>query len=1288
VTEPTPEYTASAGTVVFPRSASQLRDTTLCPACFTALRTTVCDTCGLDVAHPAATALAALSHSSAASLDRRAELINEIRVETAQARARAAAPTPASAAPAAAAPTAVGTPQPSAAPVAVAPAPAPSPAQTPPPFPSAAASAAARPQRSSVQILLLVTGVALLSAYGIYAVATGQLGVVALSVVMAAVTASTYVIASVLRRRGLRSTAEGIAVLAVVLTYLCALAARANNLLGFEGPTNTVFWGWALLLTSALFVVWSRLSHLRSPGLIGVTLLSVGAGLLAGGIPTALETPTRVFLGLLTMCAVGLTHTMTERVLLMGTPTITREPERILAIVPAALGGVFAFFTAFLVAPESTVGPLFALLALGIVALLHIGVALRQAVGATPTLRATAVVIATSAAVLATISFGATGFALSFRIDSTIVARFWPAVLATVVVLVADTLHRRVSTAAPASPSEAATRAAFWAAVATTLFCLATPVGVAVTLVARPAVLGGLALADGVPGTVRTVAPEPDALAAIGAFAVITALAALVWTLTRAGFARRLAVGWMTVATVIVAVPLLTTPWLMSLAWFAIAAATLMVFLRAIPQPSARFAVRLLALSTVLVALAAGFLTSWTTASAWWWGSLATIALLLVARRITAPAHGALRAGMFAVATLVTLLSVGSVGRQLGTDAALAAVSPTVSLDTLRFTGACAIILLAVSAAVRTPRFAQLDRRTLFWISFAATAFTTLIPVFGTAGSADAPVLPEPLTGLLLAFGLVAGLLLWIGSRTSAGLLPERLAASIALAPAVSWAIFEFAQVLQLPASADVLTPITAALLVTAGALALSAHRTSTIPRWARETGVALVAVPVVLAAVALPGDYTWLVLLLAALTTLMVAVSDDGLLASSSARRQLGWLALALATAGLWWRLAESDVTGLEPYLLPLTGVLLLLAVLLDRANRARGRTQTGAASYIALAGLLVAILPIGAAAAYGPIARPLIVGLLSSALLFLGTLGTGTAARRPYLDVAAVAGAVGVVVVSLGRAVVMTIQTTGTSGPALDAWVGSGFIVLVIAAFGLTRERTDVPAQLRDKAAQALGAAALSGVLVVEIVNFAATDLGAIRALTMILLFSAVHVIASAVASPPLTAPIGRLALVYAMVAALAGVAIAGLDPLEMVTVPIALAVIASGYLQLERTPSARSWNTVGPGIAMLLAPSLIATAFEQPVWRLVALGVVAITVMVVGAVRRLQAPFVLGAAFTLVHVLATFSDEIRAVYESAHWLLWAAIGGVLLIVLAARYEQRVQNLKSIVLRVTSLR
>jgi hypothetical protein len=1295
VTEPTPDYTASAGRVVFPRSASVLNDTTICPACFTALRSTVCGECGLDLTHPAATELAAVSSSTAACLDRRVELIGQIRLETAQARARVVAPTPASAPPAATAPaipSPVSLPQPSSTPAPASASASPTlapPAQTPPPFPTSATSdAPVRPPRSSVQILLLVTGVALLSAYGIYAVATGQLGVVALSIVMAAVTAGTYVLASVLRRRGLRSTAEGIAVLAVVLTYLCALAARANNLLGFEHSTTTVFWGWTLFLTSAIFVVWSRFSQLRSPGLIGITLFSVGAGLLAGGIPTGLETTTRVFVGLLTVLLVGLTHSVVERVLLRGTTGVTRVPERLLAIAPGAVAGVFAFFTAFLVGGNSTVGPLCALLSLGVVALLHVVVALRQARAQTPSTWFLSVVIAASAAAGAAISFASTGFALAIRIDSFHVSQFWPAVLATVVLLTADTLHRRASQSAPKTPVASTTRAAVWAAAATTLLSVVLPAGAAFSLVANATYRGAWALADALPGAGTPVAAQEYSFATVGAFVVLTALAAGVWTITRAGSARRIAVGWMTGATAISAVPLCESPSLMSIGWFTIAAASVVIFLVRATRPTTTFAVRVLALSTLLVATTLGFLAAWSSPSAWWWGSLVTIALLVVGRRITAPTHGAVRAGLLGAAMLVALTAVGSVGRQLGPDAS---ISPFESLDWLRFTGTFAIIVLAVSAAVRSPRFAPADRRTLFWISIAFAALCGLIPVFGRIAVGGAAILPEPVTGLLLALALIVGLLLWVGSRSTATLLPERLAASVALAPAVSWAVFQFARLLQLPTSADVLTPVTAGLLVRAGALALSTRRTSTIPRWAREAGIALVAAPVVLIAVASPGEYTWLVLLLAAITTLLLAVSADGLLASTSPRRHLGWLALALATGGLWWRLAESDVTGLEPYVLPLAGVLLLLAFLLTRAKRApRSETATtvGAAPYIALAGLLVAILPLAAVASSGPIIRALVVGLVSAALLFLGTLTTGTVARRPYLDVAAVAGVVGVLVVSLGRASVITAQSGGTSGPALDAWLGSGFIVLVIAAFGLTRARTDVSAHVRSIAAQSLGAVALTALLVLEVANFAATDLGVLRALAVILLFCATHVIAFAVTTAPLTVPIGWLSLAYAVVAAGAGLVLANVDPLEIATIPVALALIATGVIHLERTPSARSWSALGPGTLVLLVPSLLATVVDQPLWRLVALGVIAIVVMIIGAVRRLQAPFVIGAVVTLVHVLATFSDEIRAVYESAHWLLWAAIGGVLLIVLAARYEQRVQNLKTIVLRVTALR
>jgi hypothetical protein len=1298
VTEPTPDYTASAGRVVFPRSASSLTDTTVCPACSTALRSTVCATCGLDLTHPLATELAAVSFSAAASLDRRVDLIGRIRWETAQARATAAPS--ASAAPAVVPPTPTFTsPSPTFAspfPTLASPAPALAPpVASPPRFPIAFGDAGpARPRRSSVQVLLLVTGVALLSAYGVFAVATGQLGVVALSIVMVAVTASTYVLASVLRRRGLHSTAEGIAVLAVVLSYLCALAARANDLLGFDLPTITVFWGWVLFVSSALFVVWSRLSHLRSPGLVGVTLFSVGAGLLAGGIPTALETPTRVFVGLLTVLAVGLAHVTTDRVLLAGHTDDTRVPERILAIAPGALSSVFALLTAFLIAPGSTLGPVSALIALGTVALLHVVVALRQAAAQTLP-HSVPVAIAASAAAGAAIVFASTGFALALRIDSFSVAQFWPAVLASIVLLIADTLHRRASAAAPKSPLTSTTRAAFWAAALTTLCCLAAPAGVALGLVANPVVLGAAALATAVPGTVVTVDVASYSAATVGASATITILAALVWAITRADIVRRLAAGWMTGATVIVAVTLLETPWLMSLAWFVIAAVTVTLFLR-VGAASARRAVRILGLSTVFVSTTAGFFTSWTTPSTWWWGTLVTIALLLTARRMTVSTHGGVRAGLIGVATVVALIAVGSVGRQWGADAPLSLGPPVESLDWLRFTGAIAIVLLAASGAVRTPRFAPLDRRTVFWISFTVSGYTSLMPVFSAVGTAGTPVLPEPFTGLLLALALLGGLLSWVSARVGPGLRPERLAASIALAPAVSWAVFQFARVLQLPTSADVLTPITAALLVSAGALALTTRGALTIPRWAREAGIALVAVPVVLIAIAAPGDYTWLVLLLAAITALMLAVSADGLLVSASPRRHLGWLALTLGTAGLWWRLAEANVTALEPYVLPLASALLLLAFFLERGQRSRGAetagamgaAAAGAAPYIALAGLMVAILPIGAVAASGTLVRPLGVGLISAALLFLGTLTTGSAARRRYLDVAAVAGVAGVLVVSLGRAFVITRESVDVSGPVLDAWLGGGFVVLVVAAFGLTRARTDVSRELRATAAQVLGGVALTSLLVLEVANVAATDLGVVRALALILLFCAVYVLAFAVSTAPLTAAIGRLALAYAVVSAGAGLVLADLDPLEMATAPVALALIAVGVLHLQRTPSARSWPTLGPGAAVLLAPSLLATAFEQPMWRLVALGVAAIVLMIVGAVRRLQAPLVLGAVVTLVHVLATFSDEIRAVYESAHWLLWAAIAGVLLIVLAARYEQRVQNLRSIVLRVSALR
>jgi hypothetical protein len=106
------------------------------------------------------------------------------------------------------------------------------------------------------------------------------------------------------------------------------------------------------------------------------------------------------------------------------------------------------------------------------------------------------------------------------------------------------------------------------------------------------------------------------------------------------------------------------------------------------------------------------------------------------------------------------------------------------------------------------------------------------------------------------------------------------------------------------------------------------------------------------------------------------------------------------------------------------------------------------------------------------------------------------------------------------------------------------------------------------------------------------------------------------------------------------------------------------------------------------VLLLPPLLATLVDRPLWRLVAIGVVAVAMVVAGARLRLQAPFVVGAVVAVVHGVATFTPQIRAVYELTEWWVWAGVGGIVIIVLAARYERSITAARDVVVRVGSLR
>jgi hypothetical protein len=305
----------------------------------------------------------------------------------------------------------------------------------------------------------------------------------------------------------------------------------------------------------------------------------------------------------------------------------------------------------------------------------------------------------------------------------------------------------------------------------------------------------------------------------------------------------------------------------------------------------------------------------------------------------------------------------------------------------------------------------------------------------------------------------------------------------------------------------------------------------------------------------------------------------------------------------------------------------------------------------------------------------------------LLIGSLLRAPAPTRWFLDAIALAGGVGVVVGAFGRALAM-VSRGELADPVLDTWVLGAAVVLVIAAFGQALQRPDEERGLRSIGSQAIGIIALAGILVVECFGMRDDSLGLVRAVAVVVVFAAIHVLARAVDRAPFTRLVGWVAIGFAALAAVIGLSLDRLDPVEFASVPIGIALLAGGLLVMARDASARSWPNLGPGVTVLLLPSIVATFTENEVWRLFAIGVVGIAVVLIGAVRRLQAPLILGAVFVLVHAIHTFSPQIRALYEFTPWWVWLIVGGLIILVVAIRLERSIRDLKTFAVRVGSLR
>jgi len=1210
-------YLPHVGHVLFPRGPGDLT-AQVCPACFAPRVAPTCPRCGLDLAHPLVAELTAESQGVAQGLERRLELIGRIRFES----SAAAAPAP--------------TVAPQQAPqLRLAPAPTTASVQDP--------VRDAPPKRHlGVQVVLLIVGVSLLSVGAIFFLVYAFItfGLVWRSVIIGSVTVAAFLGATLLRRRRLGATAEAIAALAVVLVYLDVFAIRANDLVGAQSADGLSYWGAATLLAAAGFAGWHRLSGLRLPSVVAAATFAPALALLAAGVSAGLDDAVRLFGAALVLALGTLVHPLVRG----------RVAERRILLGLAVLGLAASAIVALFVQPGVEWAPIVTLGLVVAASVVHVAVLLR--LGAAPGF---ARIIAGLGAVVA----AAIAAVVALRVDESWFAASVPLLAASVVALTLELWARRSGSAVSGVAIPAAWSAAGVAGIA--------------LLVAASVAVGGVvaALMPGLqPWSVdggRMTSAAPGHVAAVVALAMAVALVAVAWGAARVLGARRVVVVSATCAVLVLAAPLIGALWGVVLGWLVLGASGVAVLIAA-RRAAALIAARRASWGTgirtaigvsVAIATAAGYLASWASINTWWLGSVGSIAVLLAARVATARAIG--RAALLGGATVLALVAIGAEAWHLndrfegGAGAGLGSVHAVALLAVVLLGGA-----LPLSRAVSV-----VETRVLVSVALGTALVASAIVIAAASfGERGGPVLSSPAADVVIAAALLVTLLAWVlGDRVTR---VDGAVMGAAIAPAAAWWLHSVTQLLRLPDAVSMIAMAVAAALVAAAA-AVAARRL----RGAWDAGAAIVLLPTVALAGSGSAPTAWLVLVVAGLAVLPLAVARDGLFASASSRKHFGWLALALAFAGLARALGDRAVTDPEPYVLPLGAALLLIAFGAWRADR-----TASAPPVIALGALLVMILPVGAEATSGSPARALIVFAVSAALVLAAPLRSSR-----FADAAAVAGTAGVLVVGVGRPFV--IAAAGAADDlAIDGWLAAAVAVLVVGAAIQPRRRR------REIAAQVVVVAALAAAVVVELAVLRDDPLGTARALVAVTVLAGIHVAGMLTNRAPFTRVVAWCALGLAAVMTVVGAIVGAVDPIEWATAIVAIALLVVGGKALRRDPTAGSWPWLAPGLLVLLLPSLLATFVDQPVWRLVGVGVAAVIAILVGALRKLQAPLLIGATVALVHAVRTFSPQLVAVYQLTEWWVWAVVGGTAIILVAVTFERRVRDLRAVGGRIAALR
>lgn len=133
-------------------------------------------------------------------------------------------------------------------------------------------------------------------------------------------------------------------------------------------------------------------------------------------------------------------------------------------------------------------------------------------------------------------------------------------------------------------------------------------------------------------------------------------------------------------------------------------------------------------------------------------------------------------------------------------------------------------------------------------------------------------------------------------------------------------------------------------------------------------------------------------------------------------------------------------------------------------------------------------------------------------------------------------------------------------------------------------------------------------------------------------------------------------------------------GVQAPEAYTLPTALALIAVGLVRLRRDPEAGTVETLLPGLGLAVVPTLLWALVDPLSTRALAIGLVALAVLLAGSVLRWTAPVLVGwlaGAALVLRELAPYA------VQTPQWILIGG-AGALLIVAGISWETQVRELR----------